>query len=139
MTVLEHRGRAAHDEIDAAFDVAIGEIRPLAVDAERVLPAQEPAVAKDLFVTCRPHGDRSYLLTSGILERDILGREVVRLDQHAFAAGGADFLSRRFGVVHSHVAVEGQDGLARVFVLAAKGDEGLALADHKSALCTCRV
>lgn len=80
MTVLEDRGRVAADKIDAAFDIAILEIRSLAVEVERVLPAEEPAVAEDLFVALGPHGRGLSHIPGGVLKRDVFGREVVRVN-----------------------------------------------------------
>src|SRR5262249_14879577 len=45
--VIEHRCAPAENEIDAAFDVAVAVVLPPGVRTERILPAEEAAVAEN--------------------------------------------------------------------------------------------
>jgi hypothetical protein len=58
VTLLEHRRRAAEDEIDPALDVAAQEVRPAGVDVERVLPAEHATVVKRLSLAGRAQRHR---------------------------------------------------------------------------------
>jgi hypothetical protein len=132
MASLEHRSCAPENEIDPTLDVAIREIRSFAIDPERVLPTEEPAVTKDLFVAHRPHRDSWCDRTRGVFERYVLGREIVRLDHHTFAAVETKFVSRRFRIVHPNIAVKSEERSADLFVLAPKGDEGFPLVNQQA-------
>ena len=96
LAIFEKRQRVPEDEIDVAFDVAIREVlacrfawsavglAAFAIRVQRVLEAEEADVAEDGAVggDADRDGLRAFLreragLTEGILEREVLGAELV--------------------------------------------------------------
>ena len=90
---LEVRRCAAENEIHVAGDVRVGEVVAPAVEKDRVLPAQEAAVPEHHAVAV--HADRQRLADrpGRVLERQVLGGEIVRVDLHRRRPERADRLA----------------------------------------------
>src|SRR5687768_9686156 len=58
VAALEEGGRRAEDEVHVAGDVAVLEVLTPAVEEDRVLPAEEAAVAEDGAVAVDADGER---------------------------------------------------------------------------------
>ena len=88
---LEEGRGPAEDEVDAPRDEAVLEVLPAAVEQDRVLPPHEPAAAEGGAVAVHAHGERLPPLgPRGVLEGQVLRREVVRVDLRGRRAEGAD-------------------------------------------------
>src|SRR5262249_39502719 len=113
MAFLEERGGGAKDEIDMPADVAPLEVLPTALDKNSILPAEESAVAEHGEGSVDARRERLTLRTGGILEGDVLGREVVRIDHRGRRAERADGFAVES--LEPGVQIEGQYGLCWVF------------------------
>src|SRR5947209_13297737 len=132
VAALEEGGCAAEDEVHVARDVAVLEVLPPAVEQNRVLPAEEAAVAERDAVAVNAQGERLPDGAGGVLEGEVLGGEVVGVNVGRGRAERADGQARRPREVR--VQVEGENRPRRV--LADETDEVL-LALHVDQLFVC--
>src|SRR5262245_52033501 len=93
MATLEVRGSATEDEVDMARDEGVLEVLPTAIEEDRVLPAQEPAVAEHHAIAVDAQREGLTDRSRGVLERQVLGREVVRVDDRRRRAERPDRLA----------------------------------------------
>src|SRR5439155_18133511 len=117
--MIEHRRRASEDEIDAALDVTMIEILPAAVGVERVLPAEESAVAEDRAIAERFERDGLPGVAGGVFEGDVLGGEIAGVDERAGAPAGPNGL-RGARAEEAGVPVVGQHGPGRIRIFASE-------------------
>ena len=87
---LEERRRAAEDEIDMTRDERVFEVVAAAIEKDGVLPAEEAAVAKRHAIAVDPDRERLPDGAGGVLERQVLGGEVVGVDDGGGRAERAD-------------------------------------------------
>src|SRR5215212_6358275 len=93
VATLEEGRRRAEDEIDVPFDVATLEVLSPAVEKDRVLPPEEAAVSEGRAVAVNAQRERLPNGAGGVLEGDVLGREVVGVYLCGRRAEGADGLA----------------------------------------------
>ena len=78
---LEERRCAAEDEIDVTGDVRVSEVVAPAVQKDRVLPAKKPRIPNSDAVAVHAQRQRLADRTGSVLERQVLRREIVRVDR----------------------------------------------------------
>lgn len=105
------RGRAKN-KIDVAPDVAIVEILAPAVDKNRVLPAEKPAMMKRGAVAVHTDGQSLPYGTGRILKSDVLGGEIVGVDCRSRRLECAEGFA--VNVRHAGIEVEGDDGFSGI-------------------------
>jgi hypothetical protein len=118
--VIEEGRAVPVDEIDVARDLAAVEEAAALLRAERVLPAEEAAVAKRRAIPGDVNRQSLPVIAGGVFEGDVLGDEIGRVDQRAATAGGADFFARC--ILGLGVEVPSEDRSRRV--ITSKGDAG---------------
>ena len=111
LALLEPRGRRAKNKIHMALDVAILEILPAAVDENRVLPAEEPAIAERRAVAVHADGERLTDWPGRIRECDVLRREIIRINRRRRCLEGADGFA--FRVRDAREEIVRQNGVRR--------------------------
>src|SRR5262249_44079517 len=101
----------AENEIDVAGNITIFEVLPSAVHQYRVLPAEKTAFSKNHPVAIDADGQGLPYRTGRVLESDVLGGEVVGINNSWRGAEG----SARFPVRPDHVRLQvvGQNSLLR--------------------------
>jgi hypothetical protein len=90
VTFLEPAGRASENEIDVAGNVTAFKVVPTAIGEDGVLPAKELAVVKGNSIAVNANRQCLANRTGGILEGDILGAKIVRIDQCRRCAKSAE-------------------------------------------------
>ncbi len=123
---LEEGGRGSEDEVHVAGDRAALEVLTAAVQEHGVLPARETAVAEDGAVAVDAERERLPDGAGGVLEAELLRREVVRIDHGGRRPEGPDRLA--VGALRVHVEVEADHG--RLRVLADERQEPLLALDE---------
>src|SRR5205823_3853396 len=87
---LEKRGRAAEDEVGRAFDEAVLEILPPAIDEYRVLPTEKTAALDGNAIAVDAERKRLAARPGRVFDREVRHREVVRIDREGRRAKRAD-------------------------------------------------
>lgn len=80
MTIFKERRGAAKNKIDVALNVTVFKILPAAIDEDRVLPAEKTTVAKYNAIGIHANGQCLSDRARRIFERDVLRREIFRVD-----------------------------------------------------------
>src|SRR3954465_14786449 len=83
-------GGGAEDEIGGAGDVAILEEMPTAIAQDRVLPAEEVAIAKRRPIAIDANRQRLPDPAGGVFERQVFAGEIVGIDVNRRRAEGTD-------------------------------------------------
>src|SRR5450432_3373858 len=89
VTVLEECGGAAEDEIGDAGDPAVLKILAALEEENRVLPAEEPALAKDGTIARDADREGLAAFAEAIGEGDVAGGEAIVLKKDGGAFEGA--------------------------------------------------
>jgi hypothetical protein len=132
--VIEEGRAVPVDEIDVARDLAAVEEAAALLRAERVLPAEEAAVAKRRAIPGDVNRQSLPVIAGGVFEGDVLGGEVVALKYDRRGIGRREFSTLR--IDSEDVLVVGDDGPGGVGAL--EGDERLIGGDNEMALVGAR-
>src|SRR4029079_8630240 len=109
---LEPRGCAAEDEVDVPGDQRVLEVLPAAIEKDRVLPAEEPAVAEHHAIAVDAQRERLPVGSGGVLEGQVLGGEIVGVDDRRRRPERAHWLAVGTGI--AGLQSVGQDRRRRI-------------------------
>ncbi len=118
VTMFKPRRSRAKNEVHMPFDITIVEILTPAINQNRVLPAEETAVAERGAVTI--HANRQGLpdRPGGVGKRDVFRRKIVGVNRRGRRFERAERFAIQIG--HGSIQAEGEDGVGGIIANEAK-------------------